>query len=70
MNNKFKKYVAVQYSGIYNMLMDANNAMGMAELSKEDYWYIIEHYKELKEQYPNAFEEGKKIGEQMASQMR
>lgn len=69
MRNNFKKYVAVQYSGMYNMLMDANYAMELAGLNKKDYWYIIENYKELKEEYPKEFEDGKKLGEQMASQI-
>ena len=69
MKDNFKKYVAVQYSGIYNMLMNANDAMELAGLNKNDYWYVIEHYSELKEEYPEAFEEGKKIGEQMRSKI-
>lgn len=61
----FKRYVAIQYSGIYNMITEARSVMDLGEISFNDYCHIQEHYSELKEQYPKTFEDAKKIGIEM-----
>lgn len=68
MKEIFKRYVALQYSGLYNMITQANCAMEFAKISREDYLYIIEHYNELKEKFKEEFEEGKRIGNEIHSQ--
>lgn len=69
MEEIFKRYVAVQYSGLYNMITEAHKAMAFGEITYKDYCYIIENYGDLREKYPNAWEEGKKIGEKMANEI-
>ena len=59
---EFKRYVAVQYSGLYNMIMDAGSAMKMMETDKDTYFKIISNYDELVKKYPKAFEEGQELG--------
>ena len=61
----FKRYVAVQYSGMYNMFVQGYQVMELTEIELEDYFYIMDNYSKLKEQYPNAWEEGKRIGDEM-----
>lgn len=48
---KFFKYLRVQESGKYNMIMDANAAAQEAELSLDDYFYVIKNYSELRKRY-------------------
>lgn len=69
MDELFRRYVAVQYSGLYNMITEAYKAMELAEIKLDDYCYIQEHYSELKEKYPRHFEDGKLLGEEMRSKL-
>lgn len=48
---KFRRYERVRKTGNYNMVLDADKAMKEAHLLPEDYWFIVRHYKELKEKY-------------------
>ena len=64
--DEFKRYVAVQYGGMYNMITEARGAMDLAELSSKTYWDIINGYSDLISKYPEAYEEGKKIGQEMS----
>lgn len=66
---EFKRYVAVQFSGLYNMITEARWAMDMIEMDMDTYCKIQDNYKELVEKYPEAYEEGKKIGQTMSSQI-
>ena len=43
---KFESYRRVQYSGMYNMVMQARDAMAAAGLTKDEYWDIIKNYNE------------------------
>ena len=63
---EFKRYVATQYSGLYNMITEARSAMEMSELSSKVYWDIISGYSDLIKQYPEAYEEGKRIGKELS----
>lgn len=66
MEMMFKRYVAVQYSGMYNMFTQGYQVMELIEIDDVmDYFYIMENYAKLKEQYPNAWEDGKRIGDDM-----
>lgn len=47
----FLKYEAVRQSGKYNMIMDAAQAMIEADLTKDEYFYVIHNYSDLKERY-------------------
>ena len=49
----FHRYYDAQMSGEYNMITDACNVMNDYEIDSSDYWYIVENYKILKEQYYN-----------------
>lgn len=49
----FLKYESARNSGQYNMITDACNVMNDYEIDSSDYWYIVENYKILKEQYYN-----------------
>ena len=40
----FKRYLRVQHSGKYNMIMEAHHAMLMASLTREEYMDIIKNY--------------------------
>lgn len=61
----FKRYVGVQYSGIYNMFMQGYEVMKLINCDVDDYFYILNNYNELKEKYPEEWEEGKRIGDEM-----
>ena len=61
----FKRYVAVQYSGMYNMFMQGYEVMKLINCDVEDYFYIMDNYSKLKEKYSKEFEEGKRIGDEM-----
>ena len=50
---KFESYRRVQYSGMYNMIMQAREAMVAAGLNKEDYWDIIKNYNKYYEKFMN-----------------
>lgn len=65
MEEKFKRYVEIQFSGMYNMIMDARIVMEMMDVGKDDYFYIQGNYGELIKEYPNAYEEGKRLGKEM-----
>ena len=68
MENKelFKRYVAVQYSGIYNMFTQGYQVMELIKCNDVlDYFYIMDNYSELKDKFKDAFEEGKRIGVEM-----
>lgn len=47
----FERYENVRSSGIFNMITEATAAMSVAGLDKEQYFYVIEHYSELREKY-------------------
>lgn len=49
--NTFLRYVEVQNSGIYNMVMDARAAANEIGISLDDYFLIIKNYSELRERY-------------------
>lgn len=61
----FRRYVGVQYSGIYNMFMQGYEVMKLINCDVDDYFYILNNYNELKEKYPEEWEEGKRIGDEM-----
>ena len=65
MEQKFKRYVAIQFSGMYNMITEAYSVMNLGNINFDDYCYIQEHYCELKEQFKETWEEGKKLGDEM-----
>jgi len=51
---EFDNYVRVQYSGLYNMY--SQEAREDAELSVDEHFTIISHYKELTEKYSDVIE--------------
>ena len=62
----FKRYVAVQYSGMYNMFTQGYQVMELIKCKDvTDYFYIMDNYSKLKEKYSKEFEEGKRIGDEM-----
>lgn len=62
----FRRYVAVQYSGIYNMFTQGYQVMELINCNDiMDYFYIMDNYSKLKEKYPEEWNEGKRIGEEM-----
>lgn len=65
MEEKFKRYVIIQYSGMYNMVMDAYKVMDLTRINLKDYCYIQEHYGELMKEYSNTYEEAVKTGKEM-----
>lgn len=65
----FRGYVAVQFSGWYNMFMQCYKVREFLGINEEDYFYIIDNYSMLKEKYPMAWEQGKKIGLEMNEQI-
>ena len=66
MKEMFKRYVAIQFSGMYNMFMQGSEVMKLIGCDDVmDYFYIMEHYTELKEKYPQEWEDGRKIGVEM-----
>lgn len=69
MKELFRRYVAIQYSGLYNMITEAHEAMELAEIKFDDYCYIQEHYSELKEKYPRHFENGKLLGDEIREKL-
>lgn len=48
---KFESYRRVQCSGMYNMVMQAREAMVAAGLNNEDYWDIIKNYNKYYEKF-------------------
>ena len=50
---KFESYCRVQCSGMYNMVMQAREAMVAAGLNNEDYWDIIKNYNKYYEKFMN-----------------
>ncbi len=48
MKDKFLRYEKVRLSGKYNMLTESEQARKEAQLSREDYLYIIMNYSDLK----------------------
>lgn len=66
MRDLFKRYVAVQFSGMYNMFVQGSEVMKLIGCDDVvDYFYIMEHYNELKKKYPQEWEDGRKIGVEM-----
>lgn len=62
----FKRYVAVQYSGMYNMFTQGYQVMELINCKDVmDYFYIMDNYSKLKEKYPEEWNEGKRIGDEM-----
>lgn len=50
----FKKYKEVQESGEYNMIMDAPKVMEITGLTKQEYIYIIQNYRQLVNKFCQA----------------
>ena len=66
MEELFKRYVAVQYSGMYNMFTQGYQVMELINCNNiMDYFYIMDNYSKLKEKYPKEWNNGKRIGEVM-----
>ena len=62
----FKRYVAVQYSGMYNMFTQGYQVIKLINCKDVmDYFYIMNNYSELKEKFKEEFKEGKRIGDEM-----
>lgn len=59
----FYNYVVVQYSGRFNMIVEANEVADYIGVSMYEYWEIINNYGELKEKYPEIYEKAKKEGD-------
>jgi len=60
--DKFDRYVKVQRQGDYNMLTQANLARGMANLTKEEYYDIINNYAKYQKQfYPQKMANGGRL---------
>lgn len=53
---QFKRYEAVRVSGKFNMIMNAREAAAEAELSFDDYMFIINHYSELYKKFRDSIE--------------
>ena len=47
----FERYERVRQSGIFNMITQASDAMRVADLTKEQYFYVINNYGKLKVKY-------------------
>lgn len=70
MKELFRRYVAIQFSGMYNMFMQGSEVMELIGCyDVMDYFYIMEHYTELKEKYPQEWEDGRKIGVEMSEKI-
>ena len=70
MKEMFRRYVAIQFSGMYNMFMQGSEVMELIGCDDVmDYFYIMEHYTELKEKYPQEWEDGRKIGVEMSEKI-
>ena len=70
MKELFKRYVAVQFSGMYNMFTQGYQVMELIICDDVmEYFYIMEHYAELKEKYPQEWEDGRKIGVEMCEKI-
>ena len=70
MKEMFRRYVAIQFSGMYNMFMQGSEVMELIGCyDVMDYFYIMEHYTELKEKYPQEWEDGRKIGVEMSEKI-
>lgn len=50
----FEKYVKVQKSGEFNMIMDAPKVMEITGITKEQYIYILQNYRQLLNKYGQA----------------
>jgi len=62
--DKFDRYVKVQRQGDYNMLTQADLARGMANLTKEEYYDIINNYAKYQKQfYPQQMAKGGSVVE-------
>ena len=51
--DKFQRYVKVQMSGKYNMMMDRNKAMTKADLTQREYETIQRDYIKLDKAWSN-----------------
>lgn len=47
----FERYEQIRLTGLFNMITEASYAMEAAGLDKEQYFYVIGHYSELREKY-------------------
>ena len=61
--NDFENYVAIQFSGFYNMITDCEEVMKLLGWTFKKYFEVQVCYSKLVERYPNAYEQGRKIGE-------
>lgn len=50
----FEKYVKVQRSGEYNMIMDALKVMEITGITREQYSCILQNYQQLSNKYSQA----------------
>lgn len=48
---EFDRYESVRLSGLYNMIMNAHDAMIAAELYRDKYLEILKNYTALKEKF-------------------
>ena len=70
MKELFRRYVAVQFSGMYNMFMQGYEVMELIGCDDViEYFYIMENYSKLKEKYPQEWEDGRKIGVEMCEKI-
>lgn len=51
---KFERFVRVQVEGRYNMYTEAMLAGQAAGLNHEDYYEVIDNYKDLMQKYPDV----------------
>ena len=66
----FRRYVAVQFSGMYNMFTQGYQVMELIGCDDViEYFYIMENYSKLKEKYPQEWEDGRKIGVDMCEKI-
>ena len=47
------------------MFMQGYEVMKLINCDVDDYFYILNNYNELKEKYPEEWNEGKRIGDEM-----
>ena len=70
MKEMFRRYVAVQFSGMYNMFTQGYQVMELIGCDNAtEYFYIMTHYSKLKEKYPQEWEDGRKIGVEMCEKI-
>lgn len=66
----FYNYVVIQYSGEFNMITEGSYVCGLVGVSYDEYWEIIEHYKELIDKYPDTYKKAQEKGYMRGKIMR